>query len=427
MARCAAPFAERRRSELPGPRALAGAFRPLERRRRHRSAMPLPLIFAPAVFLLLAAIQPAAITAQSVPAICVGDDACIACHQDKVNSYRRTAHSLTSRPADRDSVHGGFGPGSNILRTVNTNLYFEMTTNEAGLFQTAWLRRPPNEIGHHTERFGVVVGSGRKGQTYLFWKDDELFQLPISYWTEVGGWVNSPGYPDGIAVFNRPVTPRCLECHATAFKSLAPPINHFDKTTLVLGITCEKCHGPGSEHVALYRSRTPPQSPTNGAILNPARFARDRQVDVCALCHAAGSPRPSVPSLSFVPGDVLDQFIDVPKPAPNAHVDVHGGHTQLLQRSRCFRSSATMTCSTCHDVHAPQRDLASFAPKCLACHKIESCGKFATLGRKISDQCVVCHMPLQSTDLIISSANGTKLQPKVRNHQIAIYPEVQLQ
>src|SRR5581483_381194 len=86
MARCAAPFAERRRSELPGPRALAGAFRPLERRRRHRSAMPLPLIFAPVVFLLLAAIQPAAITAQSVPAICVGDDACIACHQDKVNS-----------------------------------------------------------------------------------------------------------------------------------------------------------------------------------------------------------------------------------------------------------------------------------------------------------------------------------------------------
>ena len=377
-------------------------------------------------FLVFAAVRPDAIAGDALRAGYVGDETCIACHADKVKSYRQTAHALTSRLPDKDSVHGSFSPGSNKLKTVNTNLYFEMTVTNEGMFQTAWLRRSADVIGHHTEQFGVVIGSGRKGQTYLFWKDDQLFQLPVSYWTEMAGWVNSPGYPDGVAVFNRPVSPRCLECHATAFKSLAPPVNHFDKASLVLGITCEKCHGPGSEHAALYRSKTPPQSPTNGAILNPARFARDRQIDACALCHAGGNPRPSVPSLSFVPGDVLDQFIDVPKPAPNAHVDVHGGHTQLLERSRCFQSSATMTCSTCHDVHAPQRDLAAFAPKCLACHKMESCGKFAALGSKIGGQCVVCHMPLQKTDLIISSVNGTKLQPKVRNHQIAIYPEVQL-
>jgi hypothetical protein len=108
-------------------------------------------------------------------------------------------------------------------------------------------------------------------------------------------------------------------------------------------------------------------------------------------------------------------------------VDVHGGTVQLLKRSRCFQSSATMTCSTCHDVHTPQRVLAAFAPKCLACHKVESCGKFAKMGHQIDGQCVVCHMPLQQTEQIISSANGTKLQPKVRNHQIAIYPEAQLQ
>ena len=118
--------------------------------------------------------------------------------------------------------------------------------------------------------------------------------------------------------------------------------------------------------------------------------------------------------------------MDVPKPAPGTHVDVHGGSVQLLKRSRCYQSSTTMTCSTCHDVHAPQRDLEAFAAKCLGCHKAENCGKFAKLGRRIDDQCVVCHMPLQQTDQIISSANGTKLQPKVRNHQIAIYPEVQL-
>ena len=60
---------------------------------------------------------------------------------------------------------------------------------------------------------------GRKGQTYLYWgKEDQLFQLPVSYWTEVGSWVNSPGYGDRTIEFSRPVVPRCLECHATYFE-----------------------------------------------------------------------------------------------------------------------------------------------------------------------------------------------------------------
>jgi len=404
-------------------------------------------IFASLMFLVLGASGVAATPARSLPAGgnstpfspganpttraevagYIGDQACVSCHQDKVASYHRTAHSITSTLPDADSIHGDFNPGANILKTLNTNLYFVMEARDEGFFQTAFLRRSQTEIVRRTEKFGVVVGSGRKGQTYLFWKGDGLFQLPVSYWTELNEWANSPGYPDGSALFSRPVNPRCLECHATFFKEIGPLENNFDKASLVLGITCEKCHGRGAEHQARYQSKTPPQSATNGAVINPGRFARDRQIDVCALCHAGGNPRKSVPSLSFAPGDVLEHYVDLPEPAPNTPVDVHGGTVQLLKRSRCFKSSATMTCSTCHDVHAPQRDLAAFVPKCLGCHKVESCGKFAKMGHQIDAQCVVCHMPLQPTQQIISSANGTKLQPKVRNHQIAIYPEAQLQ
>ena len=154
--------------------------------------------------------------------------------------------------------------------------------------------------------------------------------------------------------------------------------------------------------------------------------SRDRQIDLCALCHSGGSPLPNVPSLSYKPGDVLAKFLDIPIPAPNAHVDVHGGQVHLLKRSRCFQSSETMTCTTCHNVHTPQRDLAAFASNCLACHKVERCGVFPKLGHEIDGNCVICHMPLQQTDQIISSVNGKQLQPKVRNHQIGIYPEVHL-
>ncbi len=357
---------------------------------------------------------------------CVGDEACNTCHLDKTGTYHQTAHARTSSLPSRDSIHGGFSAGSNALRTANPNLYFAMAADGNGFSQTAVLKTSPSQVMTRTERFDVVVGSGRKGQTYLFWDGDGLFQLPVSYWTELGEWVNSPGYTDGTANFERPIGPRCLECHASSFVSRPPAENSYNKTSLVLGISCEKCHGPGSEHVARYRSASPPRSPAAAAIVNPARLSRDRQMDVCALCHA-GIGNALAQPLSFAPGDVLDHYLEFPKLEPAAHIDVHGSQVQLLARSRCFQSSPTMTCSTCHDVHRPQRDLGELAARCLKCHQVESCRTFPKLGHQIDRQCIGCHMPLQETaQIIISAVNGSSLQPKVRNHQIAIYPGLKL-
>jgi hypothetical protein len=143
------------------------------------------------------------------------------------------------------------------------------------------------------------------------------------------------------------------------------------------------------------------------------------------LCHA-GIGTSITPPLSYLPGDVLEQHLVFPKIEPGAPIDVHASQVQLLERSRCFQSSPSMTCSTCHDVHTPQRELEKYAVTCLSCHKIERCGLFASLGRKIENQCITCHMPLQQTEQIAASLNGRTLQPKVRNHQIAIYPQIAL-
>ena len=355
----------------------------------------------------------------------VGEDACRSCHHDKTISYHQTAHFTTSQTPTKETILGKFKPGANTLKTADTNLIFEMQATDAGYIQKAMRTVSPTRIGHRSERFDIVIGSGRKGQTYGFWKSNLLCQLPVSYWTEIDEWVNSPGYRDGVAVFERPITPRCLECHATTFTSLAPPTNRYDKASIVLGMACEKCHGPGNEHVAKFRSASPPKPPADTGIINPAKLSRERQIDTCALCHGGGG-EPITPSLSFVPGDVLAKHLVFPERTTDARVDVHGSQVVLMEKSRCFQSTKTMTCVTCHDVHTPQRDIAAFAAKCLACHKTESCGQFAKLGHEIDRQCVTCHMPLQETSLIISSVHGTKVQPKVRNHQIGIYPEVRL-
>ena len=355
----------------------------------------------------------------------VGDKACGSCHQEKVNAFHQTAHYLTSRLPNGDSILGKFAPGANTLKTSNPDLFFRMDEKEDGFFQTAGQGIAPY-ITERTEKIALVVGSGGKGQTYLFWTGDQLFQLPVSYWTELG-WVNSPGYRDGLANFDRPIIPRCLDCHTTYFESIPPPPNRYSRTGFVLSITCEKCHGPGREHVQRESSKAsvPPLSKqsvsgSDSVILNPARFSRDRQMDLCAWCHA-GQGVPLGKPFSYLPGEPLDEYLKLPPSDPDSQVDVHGSQVELLEKSRCFQSSA-MTCLTCHDVHRIQHDAASFSERCLACHKPETT-MFPKGGHQAASNCIDCHMPRQETNLIVFDSSGKKARPKVRTHWIKSYPE----
>ena len=255
-----------------------------------------------------------------------------------------------------------------------------MTATPEGYFQTAEEELSATKKVTRTERIDIVSGLPRKGQSYLFWKGDQLFQLPVTYWTETDSWVNSPSYPDGSPHFDKAIIPRCLECHASYFEWLPPPVNRYRKASLVLGIFCEKCHGPGREHVARHRAKAALSPGTSEAIVNPARLSRDRQLDVCGLCHS-GNGTPIQPALSFLPGAALEDYIDIPYAGPEDAVDVHGNQVQLLRRSKCYQSTNTLTCSSCHDVHRTQVDAASFSTHCLTCHQPKQCGQFRQARR----------------------------------------------
>jgi Cytochrome c554 and c-prime len=349
----------------------------------------------------------------------VGDTACRPCHSAIAATYLRTAHRITSQLPSKASLSGSFAPGANVLKTSNPDLHFRMQARANGFYETAVFWQPPDEKTR-TERIDLVTGSGAKGQTYLYWKGDGLFQLPVSYWTELHAWVNSPGFSDGVADFDRPIVPRCLECHATYFASISSDQadNHYRKTGFTLGISCERCHGPGGEHVGATTSGL------GHSIVNPAKLSRDRQMEVCAQCHG-GIGEPVAPAFSFVPGQALENFIRIERPEEDARVDVHGNQVALTQRSRCYQSSL-MTCTTCHDVHAPERQPAAYSEKCLQCHKEKDCGAFVKLGQKIRENCIDCHMPVQESDLIISQTVQKQVKAKMRNHWIKVYPPAQV-
>jgi hypothetical protein len=407
--------------ELQKETRVRGAY---TRLRRHGLACAVfAILFVPMLLRSQLPSAPLAVPAVSSANGYAGDDACRPCHQKQFESYLGTAHYVASRLPSSDSIHGKFTSGANILRTSNPFLHFVMTATPEGFFQTAFAQLPPSDTVSHRERFGLVIGSGRKGQTYLYWRGDQLFEMPVSYWTETGQWMNSPGYHDGLPNFDKPVIPRCLECHTTYFRSLAPPANRFDTEDFVLGITCEKCHGPGGAHIARAQAHKPPGQVPD--IVNPAVLPPQRQIDLCALCHAgAGTPRG--PSFSFTVGQDLGRYLSITDTAPDTPTDVHGHQVQQLEGSRCFRS-AQMTCATCHDVHQAQRDTGAFSARCLTCHKAESCGRFPIMGSRILNRCVDCHMPLRKSNQIVFDTLGHQVRPQVRSHRIAIYREISLQ
>lgn len=361
--------------------------------------------------------QPAAVTAQNA----VGDATCLSCHADKA-TYETTVHRITSRLPTRAAFTGSFAPGENIVRTSNPHLYFRMDSTADGFFQTAVFGVPPDTTIRR-ERMDFVTGSGRRGQSFLYWREDNLlYQLPISYW-EMFGWGNSPTYPDGRPNFDRPIPPRCLECHATAFASDSGQsrINQYRKTGMVLGITCETCHAAGQQHVGRERSLARHVLPA--AIVNPARLPRARHLDGCALCHG-GAVELTTQPFTHVPGTPVEKQVslELRGSAPTTTVDVHGDQVGLLARSQCFQRSE-MTCSTCHDVHRQQRDPVELSGRCMACHTVQRCALFPREGRALAGKCVSCHMPVLPSQSVIANHLGRQLRQPVRSHWIKAYPE----
>lgn len=353
------------------------------------------------------------------PVTAAGDSTCLSCHRDKAG-YESTAHRRTSSHPSRASIGGEFTGPRSVLRTPNPAVHFRMSADSTGYHQTA-VTGTGGDTTTRTERVAYVIGSNRRGQSYLYWRGDSLYQLPVSYWTSLNTWINSPGpgYADGRVNFNRGVAPRCLECHGSWIE--AKPdfdvVNRYDSTGAILGITCERCHGAGREHVA--RERSLLRAARGPAIVNPARLPRERLMEACAQCHGGlGSPR--VPSFSYVAGNRLEDYLALAPPPPGATVDVHGNQVALLQRSRCYQASQ-MTCLTCHDVHATQRDPKQLSGRCMTCHQEQSCKLFPLQGHALAGRCVDCHMPVQSSNVIVSSLEGTQQREQVRTHWIRVY------
>ncbi|HTE23237.1 multiheme c-type cytochrome [Flavitalea sp.] len=377
-----------------------------------------------------------------------GSASCVSCHKEISESFSHTAHAITSAEANAKTVKGSFYPGKNIF-ALNYYERVVMEKRDSGMYQQALHGKAVGE----SNRFDIVVGSGQGGQSYLYWKNDGLFQLPVSYFGPADSWSGSPGYNDFAINFKRTVTARCMECHSTFAGALFPEniaSNRFKKSAIIYGVSCESCHGPAAKHASFHE--THPEEKNARFVLGPGTLNRQLQLDLCGLCHS-GLQEALKPAFSFSPGDSLSLYYKINNDTSNPdNVDVHGNKFALFQSSKCFRMSPSMTCSTCHNTHENERAKQEiFVTKCMSCHT----GDHASIPRvqnttsnnlkpgekhnpgseqeqgpemtqaEIKQNCVSCHMPARSSNSLTMRLENEQAPRAavLRTHHISIYPE----
>ena len=161
-----------------------------------------------------------------------------------------------------------------------------MEKRDSGFYQVAYYKGQQRITG----RFDIVVGSGSKGQTYITRYKNELYQLPVSYFTAAHKWANSPlisHQSDSVQQIHHIPLPGMSQYFCQSDFKTGPDPESFDPK-IIFGVDCEKCHGPAARHVEFQTQN--PKEKTGKIYPESGTFSRQQNLDLCGLCHGGRLP-----------------------------------------------------------------------------------------------------------------------------------------
>ncbi|MDX1345904.1 MAG: multiheme c-type cytochrome, partial [Sedimenticolaceae bacterium] len=351
----------------------------------------------------------------------VGGESCAECHSEQVMQWSGSHHDLAMQVATEKTVLGNFDNASMEHYGITSKFF---RNGDRFMVRT---EGPDGKLQDYevTYTFGVYPL-----QQYLVpFPDGRLQALPLAWDSrskEEGGqrWFHL--YP------NERIGPgdelhwtgpqqnwnyMCAECHSTDLKkNYDQASDTFDTTWSEINVSCEACHGPGSQHVAWARKEQGSDKysetmglvaefnerkdaawtmdPKTGNALRNKPRTTDSEIEVCAQCH---SRRSSI-SQDYVPGKpFMDHYV------PSLLVDgLYHADGQIDDEVYVYGSflqskmyAAGVTCSDCHEPHS----LALRSPGngvCAQCHlpaKYDSKSHHFHEPGSEGASCAECHMP----------------------------------
>jgi Tfp pilus assembly protein PilF len=340
----------------------------------------------------------------------VDDKQCAACHAGIARTYQQVGMSKAFyRPRADDAIEDF---AKLPLRHARSNDVMELRWRDGKLVFRRWqLDDAGRPINAFEQAVDWILGSGHHARTYLYQTPNgEIYQLPIAWYSQSKEWAMAPGYDraDHQGVLRR-VRHECLFCH-----NAYPEIEENKRdgfwrpqalpATLPEGLGCQRCHGPGGEHVGL-ASAGADNAAIRAAVVNPSRLDPQRRKDVCYECHmqpsVALSPirRLGRDVYSFRPGQALADYVlqlDIVDPELPQSDRFEINHAPYrLEQSRCFRQSgARLFCLDCHDPHRKSAGADQVRAVCQRCHS-------GSEHVAAQSDCVSCHMPKRRTQDVV--------------------------
>ncbi|WP_435008276.1 multiheme c-type cytochrome [Tundrisphaera lichenicola] len=320
------------------------------------------------------AARPSADPKGPVASLFAGDRACETCHPGEAASHRQSGHSQTlHRAADRAKLLDG--------RAV-ADEEFDATWDYSLRDGTLTARRTEADQGVDYI-LDYAFGSGHHATTFVGMtdrtpSDAALLEHRMTYFARDGSLHTTPGQAKDATLDRHELSPagrahgvgktlECFECHSTLLSEDGGRV--LDLATMVPNISCERCHGPGRDHIKDARNGVIGLRMPFGAGREPA----ERQMRLCGQCHRHPDMAPA--------GSIHPANLEIVRYQPVG-----------LMQSKCYtRTPGGISCTTCHDPHASvSADSKSYEASCLDCHSDRPqvlCPVSPTSG------CISCHMP----------------------------------
>jgi tetratricopeptide (TPR) repeat protein len=341
----------------------------------------------------------------------VGSGACARCHAEQSEAWRGSDHALAMQDATPAAVRGDFRgatftyDGVTSTFTTRDGRYFVTTDGPDGALREYPIRytfgvHPLQQYLIELDRgriqaLGIAWDARAKGlggqRWYSLYPGEKVDSRDVLHWTRRSqNWNHM-----------------CAECHTVGFaKNYDPATRSYASHFTEMGVGCESCHGPGSQHTA-----------SNGSLPLPVKlderrgitWSRDPQthhpqrsaprtttieIDTCARCHSRRSQLAPDPAHGQPLSDThLPALLepDLYEADGQIHDEVYE-YGSFVQ-SRMYAEG--VTCSDCHEPHAAHLR-AEGDGVCLQCH---SQAHFATREHHFhapespGARCIACHMP----------------------------------
>lgn len=348
--------------------------------------------------------------------------ACAECHAEIAASYAQTgmAHSFY-RPSSENMIEDY--TQNNQFYHQASDTYFAMIHRDGKFFQKRWQTGYDGASTNIEElQIDDVMGSGNHARTYLHRNaNGTLVELPLGWYSEKGGhWGMNPGYDNAQPPTQHMIPYECMFCHngypaipKQQGDAIAYPKFSGD---LPQGIDCQRCHGPGRNHIEAANSTTTTTQQIRAAILNPARLNPQRQMEVCMQCHLEPTSRP-LPTMirrydqepfGYNPSKPLSSFFRYfDKDLSGLHddrVEIASAPYRLRQSQCYIKSGGAVSCESCHDPHQPHDTAAAkakYTTVCLKCHEHALSPLVLEKKHTARQDCSACHMPKRRTDDVV--------------------------